>query len=139
MKSRTGCHSLPPHHLKERRAMANDDLHPLDLRRIPRNLPSDQYKLGDEFKPFHPQASHIPPGYRDGWNRCWLAARAASPQEAPSALHTAGAAGPMGDAQVMGDMQSKSPKSMQIAADVHRDAGRSSIGGVPPSDGGQAE
>lgn len=50
------------------------DLEPLDLRRIPRNLPSSAYKLGDEFKPFHPQASHVPPEYRDGWNRCWLAA-----------------------------------------------------------------
>lgn len=50
-------------------------MHPLDLRRIPKNLRSDEYKLGDEFKPFHPSASHIPPDYRDGWNRCWLAAQ----------------------------------------------------------------
>jgi hypothetical protein len=52
-------------------------MHPLDLRRIPRNLPASEYKLGDEFAPFHPSASHVPPDYRDGWNRCWLAARAA--------------------------------------------------------------
>jgi hypothetical protein len=33
--------------------------------------PGQQWKLGDEFLPFHPQASHVPPDYRDGWNRCW--------------------------------------------------------------------
>ena len=33
-----------------------------------------QWKCGNEFLPFHPQASHVPPEYRDGWNRCyWMA------------------------------------------------------------------
>lgn len=37
--------------------------------------PGQQWKCGDEFLPFHPQASHIEPAYRDGWNRCyWMAA-----------------------------------------------------------------
>lgn len=36
--------------------------------------PGQQWKCGDEFLPFHPQASHVPPDYRDGWNRCyWMA------------------------------------------------------------------
>jgi hypothetical protein len=36
--------------------------------------PGQVWKLGDEFLPFHPQASHVPPEYRDGWNRCyWMA------------------------------------------------------------------
>jgi hypothetical protein len=37
--------------------------------------PGQQWKCGDEFLPFHPSASHIPPDYRDGWNNCyWMAA-----------------------------------------------------------------
>lgn len=36
--------------------------------------PGQEWKCGDEFLPFHPQASHVPPDYRDGWNRCyWMA------------------------------------------------------------------
>jgi hypothetical protein len=36
--------------------------------------PGQQWKCGDEFLPFHPQASHVPAEYRDGWNRCyWMA------------------------------------------------------------------
>lgn len=36
--------------------------------------PGQVWKQGDEFLPFHPQASHVPPDYRDGWNRCyWMA------------------------------------------------------------------
>jgi hypothetical protein len=31
----------------------------------------EQWKCGNEFLPFHPQASHVPPDYRDGWNGCW--------------------------------------------------------------------
>jgi hypothetical protein len=27
----------------------------------------------DELLPYHPSASHIPPDYRDGWNRCYIA------------------------------------------------------------------
>jgi hypothetical protein len=38
--------------------------------------PGQKWKCGDEFLPFHPQASHVPPDYRDGWNRCyWMAVR----------------------------------------------------------------
>jgi hypothetical protein len=29
------------------------------------------WKSGNEFAPFHPQASHVPPDYRDGWNACY--------------------------------------------------------------------
>jgi len=36
--------------------------------------PGQKWKCGDEFLPFHPQASHVPADYRDGWNRCyWMA------------------------------------------------------------------
>lgn len=37
-------------------------------------MPGQVWKLGDEFLPFHPQASHVPPDYRDGWNRCYFMA-----------------------------------------------------------------
>lgn len=33
--------------------------------------PGQQWKCGDEWLPFHPQASHVPPEYRDGWNCCF--------------------------------------------------------------------
>lgn len=36
--------------------------------------PSQQWKLGNEFAPFHPSASFIDPSYRDGWNACYRAA-----------------------------------------------------------------
>lgn len=32
------------------------------------------WKVGNEFSPFHPQASHVSPDYRDGWNDCYAAA-----------------------------------------------------------------
>lgn len=32
------------------------------------------WKLGNEFLPYHPSASHITPDHRDGWNRCYLMA-----------------------------------------------------------------
>lgn len=35
----------------------------------------DQYKAGNEFLPYHPQASHCTPAYRDGWNHCYEAAQ----------------------------------------------------------------
>lgn len=38
--------------------------------------PTDPWKVGNEFLPFHPSASHVPPDYRDGWNRCHAAAQA---------------------------------------------------------------
>lgn len=37
-----------------------------------------QWKCGNEFLPFHPQASHVPPDYRNGWNDCFEAAKAAT-------------------------------------------------------------
>jgi hypothetical protein len=36
-----------------------------------------QWKFGNEFAPYHPQASHCNPDYRDGWNHCYRAAEAA--------------------------------------------------------------
>jgi hypothetical protein len=45
-------------------------------------------QLKDEFLPFHPDASHVPPDFRDGWNACY---RLATPQpptpQAPAATH----------------------------------------------------
>ena len=41
--------------------------------------PLPQWKQGDEFLPYHPQASHINPDHRDGWNACYRAAQAAQP------------------------------------------------------------
>ena len=32
------------------------------------------WKVGREFLPFHPDASHVTPEYRDGWNACYQAA-----------------------------------------------------------------
>jgi hypothetical protein len=44
--------------------------------------PGQQWKCGDEFLPFHPAASHVPPDYRDGWNRCyWMAMDRIKPAE----------------------------------------------------------
>lgn len=34
----------------------------------------EAFKLGNEFAPYHPAASHVEPGYRDGWNACYRAA-----------------------------------------------------------------
>lgn len=36
-----------------------------------------QWKHGNEFAPFHPQASHVNPDHRDGWNACFKAAESA--------------------------------------------------------------
>lgn len=44
---------------------------------IRKDMPSSAYKLGEEFKPFHPSASHVRPEWRDGWNACFVAAIAA--------------------------------------------------------------
>jgi len=35
------------------------------------------WKCGNEFAPYHHQASHINPDHRDGWNACYRAAEAA--------------------------------------------------------------
>ena len=32
------------------------------------------WKCGDEFLLYHPDASHVDPAYRDGWNDCYRAA-----------------------------------------------------------------
>lgn len=34
------------------------------------------WKVGRELAPFHPDASHVEPGYRDGWNACYAVAAA---------------------------------------------------------------
>lgn len=36
-----------------------------------------RWKVGDEYAPFHRQASHVRPDYRDGWNDCYEAASTA--------------------------------------------------------------
>lgn len=46
----------------------------------------DGWKLGDELAPFHPDASHVEPGYRDGWNDCYRAMLAASPDNIAALL-----------------------------------------------------
>lgn len=41
-----------------------------------RDLPPSAFKPTpyDDFAPYHPSASHVPPDYRDGWNACFAAA-----------------------------------------------------------------
>lgn len=46
--------------------------------------PREGWKHGNEFAPFHPSASHIPPDYRDGWNACYRVALAKEPAQAPA-------------------------------------------------------
>ncbi len=38
------------------------------------DLKASAYCVGNEFKPFHPRASHVRPEWRDGWNACFVAA-----------------------------------------------------------------
>ena len=38
------------------------------------DLKSSAYCVGNEYKPFHPRASHVRPEWRDGWNACFVAA-----------------------------------------------------------------
>ena len=33
----------------------------------------DRWKVGDEYRPFHPDASHVDARYREGWNDCFRA------------------------------------------------------------------
>lgn len=40
----------------------------------PASAPASGWKVGREFLPFHPDATHVPPEYRDGWNACYQAA-----------------------------------------------------------------
>jgi hypothetical protein len=35
---------------------------------------NQQWKVGNEFLPYHPDASHVDPNYRQGWNDCYHAA-----------------------------------------------------------------
>lgn len=37
-----------------------------------------EWKAGAEFLPYHPDASHVPPEYRDGWNACYFTMTAIS-------------------------------------------------------------
>ncbi len=49
---------------------------------IRRDLKGSAYCVGNEYKPFHPSASHVRPEWRDGWNACFVAAiRAARAKE----------------------------------------------------------
>jgi len=41
---------------------------------IRRDLKGSAYCVGNEYKPFHPSASHVRPEWRDGWNACFVAA-----------------------------------------------------------------
>ena len=43
------------------------------------------WKSGNEYLPYHPQASHVNPDYRDGWNACYEASKAALPVQ-PAAI-----------------------------------------------------
>lgn len=40
------------------------------------------WKVGDEFAPYYPQASHVNPDWRDGWNACHTQAAALLRQQA---------------------------------------------------------
>ena len=42
------------------------------------------WKVGNELAPFHPSASHVEPGYRDGLNDCYRAMLAAAPKPGDS-------------------------------------------------------
>lgn len=54
--------------------------------------PATEWKVGNEFAPYHPQASHVSPDYRDGWNACYRAALASAPPREPTgAMLEAGA------------------------------------------------
>ncbi len=41
--------------------------------------PKPEWKVGNEFAPFHRSASHVDPSYRDGWNDCYRAAMQEKP------------------------------------------------------------
>lgn len=50
---------------------ARDQLAQLSARQA---APDGQWKCGNEYLPYHPDASHVDPAYRDGWNDCYRAA-----------------------------------------------------------------
>lgn len=41
------------------------------------------WKTGNECAPYHPQASHVSPEYRDGWNACYRACQPQAQQSEP--------------------------------------------------------
>ena len=45
-----------------------------------------QWKCGNEYLPYYPDASHVEPAYRDGWNDCYRAAQLSARQAAPTGL-----------------------------------------------------
>jgi hypothetical protein len=45
-----------------------------------RNQLAQQWKCGNEYLPYHPDASHVDPSYRDGWNDCYRAGAAPAEQ-----------------------------------------------------------
>ena len=61
---------------------APSDAELLDSRgNIRSDLKSSAYCVGNEYKPFHPRASHVRPEWRDGWNACYVAAIRAATQK----------------------------------------------------------
>lgn len=52
------------------------------------------YKVGSELLMFHPDASHVPPDYRDGWNACYRAIEDAAIANGKDHLAAAPAASP---------------------------------------------
>lgn len=59
-----------------------EDAELLDSRgNIRSDLKSSAYCVGNEYKPFHPSASHVRPEWRDGWNACYVAAIRAATQK----------------------------------------------------------
>lgn len=54
------------------------------------NTERAEWKLGDEYLPFHPSASHVDPAYRDGWNACFQAGRSSLAAGGESVAWTGG-------------------------------------------------
>ena len=61
--------------LAEQAKDAAEDAELLDrYGKIRGDLKASAYCVGNEYKPFHPSASHVRPEWRDGWNACFVAA-----------------------------------------------------------------
>jgi hypothetical protein len=61
--------------LAEQAKDAAEDAELLDrYGKIRGDLKASAYCVGNEYKPFHPSASHVRPEWRDGWNACYVAA-----------------------------------------------------------------
>jgi hypothetical protein len=58
---------------------------PLATHARPTMVHVSDWKLGNEFLPFHKDASHVNPDYRDGWNDCFTASLALSTVNTESA------------------------------------------------------